>query len=282
MEYGNLKTAEGVYIPKDPKSYPTDDPHKHLVVVKKPKKSKDFKFDDSYPYRDRSFNYWLHRNIIGWLFLHIIVYLANRLKHGLKIEGRKNLKGWEKELGKGAIAVCNHVYQFDAVAVKQALSPLKHIWIPMYARHFNGGQYWFVRYVGGVPVPETMSGLRKFDEAFDYYHNEKKALILVFPEEVRWDHYVPIRPFKKGAFTMAYKYDAPVVPCVLTYRERKGIYKLFGKADAPCFTIHVGTPIMPDRSHTRKEEVDRLRVESHKQMEQMAGIEENPWPAIGE
>ena len=31
---------------------------------------------------------------------------------------------------------------------------------------------------------------------------------------------------------MAYKYDAPVVPCVLTYRERIGIYKLFGKKDA--------------------------------------------------
>lgn len=282
MNYGTLENKEGVYIPLDPeKNYPTANPYEHRVVVKKQTKSrrKQYKFDESYPYIDHSFSYWIQRNILGPLFIWFVVDMSNRFKYGLKIKGRKNLKPYRSQLKGAAVAICNHVYQFDAPAVKQALQPLHKIWIPMYAKHFNGSQYWFVRYVGGIPVPETMGGLRKFDEAFDHYHS-RGAWILVFPEEVRWDYYQPLRPFRKGAFTMAYKYDCPIVPCVITYRERKGIYKLFGPQEIPLMTVHVGEPIMPDRANSRKEEVVRLRVVARERMEQMAGIKQNPWPAI--
>ena len=281
MTYGKLENDESVYQPRDPeRDYPVDNPYEHLVAVKKPsKRRRQYRFDESYPYIDRSFSYLFQRNVIGPLFIWLVINVMNRLKYGLKIEGRKNLRPYRKQLKGGAVAICNHVYQFDAPAVKQALQPCRNIWIPMYAKHFNGGQYWFVRYVGGVPVPETMGGLRKFDEAFDHYHH-RGDWILVFPEEVRWDYYQPLRPFRKGAFTMAYKYACPVVPCVLTYRERKGIYKLFGKKDIPLMTVHVGEPIMPDLTHTRKDEVDRMRVVAHGRMERMAGIRQNPWPPM--
>ena len=45
-------------------------------------------------------------------------------------------------------------------------------------------------------------------------------------------------------------------------------------------TLTVGEPLLPDRTRTRKEEVDGMRIKLHAQMEQMAGIIENPWPAI--
>lgn len=278
--YSRLEVNEGVYIPRDPESYPTDNAQKHLVEVKPPKKgSKQYQFDETYPYLDRSLSYRLQRNVIGPPFLWLVIYTINRLKFGLKIEGRKNLRPWRKALKKGAVAVCNHVYQFDAVAVKQALTPWRHIWIPMYAKHFNGSQYWFVRYVGGIPVPETRGGMRKFDEAFDEYHRRGED-ILVFPEEVRWDWYTPIRPFRKGAFTMAYKYGAPVVPMAITYRERKGLYRLFGPKEMPTMTIHVGTPIMPDKEKPRRDEVERMRQEAHDSMVALAGIRHNPWTAV--
>lgn len=280
MKYNKLVNKAGVYVPCDPESYPTDNPYQHRVEVKSPSKgNRQYVFDDSYPYIDRSFSYLIQRNVIGPLFIWFVINVANKLKYGLRIKGRKNLKEYKKELSKGAIIVCNHVYQFDAAAVKQALQPMRNIWIPMYAKHFNGSQYWFVRYVGGIPVPDNMSGLRKFNQAFDYYHS-KGDWILVFPEEVRWDYYQPLRPFRKGAFTMAYKYNAPIVPCMLTYRERKGIHKCFGSKDVPLFTINVGEPIMPDHTRARKDEVDRLRIEAHRRMEALAGIEINPWPAI--
>ena len=278
--YSYLEVADGVYIPRNPDEYPTDNAQQHLVEVKKAKPgSRQFAFDETYPYIDQSFSYWLNRNIIGPPFLWIVIYTVNRLKYGLRIKGRRNLRAYRQALKGGAVAVCNHVYQFDAVCVKQALSPWRNFWIPMYAKHFNGSQYWFVRYVGGIPMPETRGGMRKFDEAFDEYHR-RGDLILVFPEEVRWDFYTPIRPFRKGAFTMAYKYNAPVIPCAIRFRQRTGIYRLFGPKDLPLMTIHVGEPLMPDTSKSRKEETERLRREAHAAMIHLAGITHNPWDAV--
>ena len=77
---------------------------------------------------------------------------------------------------------------------------------------------------------------------------------------------------------MAWKYDIPVLPFVISYRRRTGIYKLFDKPNIPLLTLNVGDPVFPDRSKPRKEETDRLLHEAHKQMTDMAGILENPWP----
>ena len=97
----------------------------------------------------------------------------------------------------------------------------------MYAKHFNGKLGWFMRYAGGIPIPENKAGFIKFNEAFDEF-NRRKQWMLFFPESVRWNWYQPIRPFKKGAFSMAYKYNAPIIPTVITYRKRTFLYKLFG------------------------------------------------------
>ena len=78
---------------------------------------------------------------------------------------------------------------------------------------------------------------------------------------------------------MSYKYNKPLLPCVITFRERTGIYRLLGKKDMPLLTITIGEPILPDTTQPRKTEVDRLREVAHSQMTKMAGITHNPWPA---
>ena len=45
-------------------------------------------------------------------------------------------------------------------------------------------------------------------------------------------------------------------------------------------TIHVGEPLMPDTSKSRKEETERLRREAHAAMIHLAGITHNPWDAV--
>ena len=77
---------------------------------------------------------------------------------------------------------------------------------------------------------------------------------------------------------MSYKYGKPLLPCVITYRERKGIFRLFGPKNLPLLTVTIGEPIYPDTTQPRKVEVERLRDIAHAQMQQMSGIVHNPWP----
>ena len=239
-----------------------------------------YQFDETYPYLDDS--WWFKFNeFLGFFVKWLIVAVYNRLHFGLKIEGKSIIRKYKKQLRDGAVCICNHVYVFDAFGVHAAWQRFRNVRIPMFAKHFNGRATWILRYEGGVPIPETREGIRKYNEAFDEFAR-RKMWFIIFPEAVRWNMYVPIRPFKRGAFSMAYKYNRPVIPNVYSYRERKGIYRLFGKKSTPCVTLHVGEPIWFDKSANRKEELDRVCREAHAAMVRMAGIEVNPWPASDE
>lgn len=275
MEFGTLKVKEGVYIPDIGIEYPTDDPYRRLVHVDVEDSSQGrFTFDENYPYLDDSLRFKLNL-VVGWLVKWLFVTVINRAHFGVQIKG--NLRRYRKQLRNGAVCVCNHVFKFDALGVHSACQRFRQVRIPMYAKHFNGRSSWILRQVGGVPIPETREGVHKFNEAFDEFAR-RKMWFIVFPESVRWDVYTPIRPFKRGAFSMAYKYDRPVIPFVYTYRKRKGLYRLFGRKEFPCMTLHVGEPIWFDRSANRKDELDRVCRETHEAMVRMAGIEVNPWP----
>ena len=279
MEYGTFKVKEGVYIPDVGIDYPKDDPARRLLKVEVEDSSQGkYQFDETYPYIDNSLSFKLN-GILGFFVKWVLVAFWNRFHFGIRIKGKENVRKYRKELKDGAMCVCNHVFIFDAFGVNQAVKKFSTLRIPMFAKHFNGKNGWFMRHVGGIPIPETRGGIAKFNEAFDEYHR-RKEWFLIFPESVRWNMYVPIRPFRTGAFSMAYKYDIPVIPMVYSYRERKGLYRLFGSKNTPCMTLHIGEPIFFDKSANRKEELIRVCTIAHKNMEQMAGIEGNPWPEV--
>lgn len=93
-------------------------------------------------------------------------------------------------------------------------------------------------------------------------HQEEQGFVPMFPESCRWDFYQPIRPFKKGAFTMAIRYQIPVLPLVISYREATGFQKLIGTKHL--ITIHIGEPLVPPPELSRKEATVWLRDEAHK------------------
>ena len=279
MEFGEFKVKEGVYIPDTGIVYPTDDPYRRLVHVEVEDSSKGkYQFDENYPYLDKSLIYKLS-DIAGFFLKWFLAALHNRCHFGFQVEGRENLRKHKEQLRDGAMCVCNHVYLFDAFGVNAACQPFRQVRIPMYAKHFNGSGSWILRHAGGIPIPETREGIHKFNEAFDEFAL-RKMWFLIVPEAVRWNYYVPIRPFRRGAFSMAYKYNRPVIPLVYSFRERKGLYRLFGKKSDPCMTLHIGEPIWFDKSANRKAELDRVCREVHHEMERMAGIEVNPWPEM--
>ena len=271
--YRNFKVREGVYVPKPEVEFPGDDPHTRMTPIRG--KSKDIKFDETYPYLDRSlkFKIW---HILIYLTTWLVVFPINRMRFGLRIEGREKIRKNRKLFANGLMTVCNHVHRWDMLCVLQAMRYRK-AWIPMYAQAFNGKDGFLMKHIGGIAIPENYRGLRKFDQAIEELH-ARKQWIHIFPESCSWYEYAPLRPFKTGAFNMAYKYSLPILPMVITFRPRTGWRKLFRK-DGPLLTIHVGDPIVPDSNTARKEEVARILDLAHKSMRDLAGIVSNPWPS---
>ncbi|MDD6364126.1 MAG: lysophospholipid acyltransferase family protein [Bacteroidales bacterium] len=271
--YRGFKVREDVFVPKPPELFSGTDPFTKMAPVRG--QMRDISFDGDYPYLDRSFRFrFCH--FICYLILWFVAFPVNRIKYGIRIEGRKNIRANRRLFRHGAMTVCNHVCRWDMISVLQAIR-FREIWIPMYSKPFRGDDGWKMKFIGGLPIPENRAGLRAFNAAFDEIH-AKGGWIHVFPESCSWKYYAPIRPFKAGAFNMAYKYSIPVIPTVISFRRRTGIFKLFGK-DEPLLTIHVGEPIIPDKSTPRKEETARIRDLAHRSMTEMAGILNNPWPS---
>lgn len=280
IRFDGLKVKEGVYVPEIGKTYPEQGPNKSIL---RPKYIDNKVYDENYPYLDDSLWYRFN-NWFGYTFvLYPLVFLGNRIKNGLRVRGRENLRKWRKELNKqGAITICNHCNRLDAPAVLNAVFANRHTRIPMFAPNFNTKDRWYMWAVGGVPIPEAgLEAMKRFNAAFDEF-NRRKWWFHIFPEAARWDAYKPLRPFQKGAFTMAYKYDKPLLPCVITFRPRTGIFKLFGKADEPLLTVTIGEPVFPDKTLPRKQAVDQLRQVCHLKMQEMAGIEQNTWSIVPE
>lgn len=275
--YQDLATEKNVYIPDVGIDYPEDDPYARLY---KPVYDRNVVVDANYPYLNNSLKYRFFNWSMWDLLLKFGLGLRLRIQMGLRFKGRENLKKYKDVLSGGAITIANHMYRLDCPCVLLAVKAKHTTRIPMFAPNFSTKDNFFLNVVGGVPIPPREAGItaiKKFNEAFDEFHR-RGYWFHIFPEAARWDFYKPLRPFQKGAFSMSYKYNMPLLPCVITYRERTGIYRLFGKKSLPLLQVEIGAPIIPDRTATRGQEVERLREEAHHTMERMAGITHNSWP----
>lgn len=271
--YRNFKVREEVYVPEPPEEFSGDDPFVKMAPIRG--ELKDIKFDETYLYLDKSLKFRIWHFLI-YLVTWLVAFPANWIRFGIKIEGREKIRRNRELFANGMMTVCNHVHRWDMICVLQAMR-YRRAWIPMYAQPFRGKDGFLMKAIGGVAIPEELSGLRVFDKAMDELHANKQWIHL-FPESCSWRFYAPLRPFKTGAFNMAYRHGLPVVPLVISFRPRTGWRKLFGKGE-PLLTIHVGDPIVPDLTVPRKAEVARIRDLAHQTMLDMAGIVSNPWPS---
>lgn len=276
-QYEELRVVEGEYIPQPTMEYPQENPFERTLF---PVFDREMDIDEHYPYVDDSCKNRFRMKLAYFFILRICLNLFLHMKMGLRIRGREVLKRHKDKLKNGAITIANHMFRLDCPCVLLAVRARSTTRIPMFAPNFRTKDSVFLNLIGGIPIPEPEAGLsamKKFNEAFDEFHR-RGWWFHIFPEACRWDMYKPLRPFQKGAFTMSYKYAKPIVPCVITYRERKGIYRLFGPKELPLLTVTIGEPLYPDTTQPRKTEVDRLREMAHQQMQRMAGITHNPWP----
>jgi len=238
--------------------------------------------DEHYPFVDDRPSWRLTR----WLGFRFVLYglitpFCLWLRAGIRVHGKKALKANAPLLKNGYISIANHIHPHDCEAVVVSLGTNRHLRIPMFQKNFETKHQFLLRLIGGIPIPPEEMGLtalKKFNEAFDTFH-VRGCHFHLFPEMSKWPWYPYLRPFKKGAFTMAYKYNLPLIPCVITFRKRTGIYRLFGPKQEPLIDVTILDPVLPNPQAPRKEEVDRLLTACHQSMTTAMGITSNPWSA---
>jgi len=257
---------EGVYIPQTNIKYP-EDPNDYLLhpeII-------DFttKIDENYPYYDTTFKAKFKRGLF-YLIGNTIGRMLNKVKYGAKIKGKKNIRKYRKYFKKGVITISNHVYRWDFLTIMNAFDP-HHFFFPVRKEQVLTSDKKYIRNVGGIPIPDGFKANLEFYRAFENI-NKKGIYIHFFPEATRWDFYEPIRPFKIGAFKLAYKYDVPIIPMAFTFRKNEK-----KNATHPFITLNIGKPLFIDKSLPRNEAIEKLRKESHESVCKLAGIIQNKW-----
>ncbi len=237
----------------------------HMITVKH---LRDTNFDENYPYLDKSLWYKIKR-VVLWIVLNLLAFPVCTIRYGLKIEGRKLLKKHKELFKNGAITICNHVLMWDYLCVLKAIRP-KLQYHPGWKTNFEGPNGPLIRWVGGIPVPtDNIRALAKFQKAIDEVLMTKKWLHF-FPEGSMWFYYPDIRPLKKAIFKFSVKHNKPIIPMAISFRERKGLWKLLGKK--PCATLRIGEPIMPDTTLSMNDAIDKIHKEAYHIMQVLVDV----------
>jgi 1-acyl-sn-glycerol-3-phosphate acyltransferase len=237
----------------------------------------EVKLDENYPFIDRSFKFRFLRRLMH-LGIFTLVFFLSSLRFGLKIEGRKILKKNKSLFKNGAMTAANHIHRWDFLFVLLGVR-YRMMYFPAWKENLKGPDRGLIRLAGGIPVPDEISIIKLFNRTFDEIH-EKKSWIHAFPESSRFDYFQPIRPFKKGVFTMAHRYSLPVIPMAFSYRKPVFPYSIINKT--ALITLRIGEPLFFDKSLPRKEAVLKIRIKCHEAIVRLAGITENIYHAEGD
>ncbi|MEG2158886.1 MAG: lysophospholipid acyltransferase family protein [Clostridia bacterium] len=255
-----------VYIPQMGKRYPAND-HQHMFVLKE---VYNIKVDEDFPYIDKSFAFRFKQ-----FFFHIaevlVGYPVSWFRYQTKVVGRKEWNKNKKLLrDTGIITTCNHVLDWDMLLI---LNSLRRGFTnaPMWLDGMKDNKMPLYRLNGGIPVPKGIRPLYKFNEAIKSVL-DNNGWVQIYPEAACWHYYPYLREFFNGACTISYRNNVPIIPLAITFRERKGLTKLFfGKE--PLATLNIGKPIYPNVNAQRDEEIKRIFSEVRRQTLSMMNID---------
>lgn len=240
----------------------------HMIDVKH---LRDTHFDENYPYLDTSLWYRFKRGLLRVSF-YAFVFLVVKLVHGVKIHGRKDFKKNKKILKDGAITVCNHVFMWDYLCILMAIRPV-YGYFPAWATNFEGPNGPLIRNVGGIPIPtKSLKGMMKFKNTIDELL-ENKEWIHFYPEGSMWYYYPDIRPIKPAVCKFAVAHDKPIIPLTISFRPRKGLYKIYKRR--PCVDVNIGEPIYINKELQAREQIFDLQKRVYEKMQLMNGIDKN-------
>ena len=218
---------------------------------------------------DENYNYqksWLVR-VCQWFLYYFIAkplfYIYGKLYLGIKVKGKKNLKG----IKTGAITVSNHVHYLDFSIATTFIGRWKRSHVISNRENFDvpvAGR--LISAYGVMPLPDTPKATINFYKQISVYL-KKKRFIHIFPEATMWPYYNKLRPFKSGAFHFAIANNVPVIPYVILFRKSKGVGKIVRKR--PKITVVICKPIYANFDLDKKEQIADLCEQTHSIMQQV-------------
>ena len=180
----------------------------------------------------------------------------------------KEIKGIENfdAVGGGAIVTCNHFSVCDNYAVWVALR--EHMNGKLLYKVIREGNYTnppkpfglIMRHCNTLPLSSQTATMKKFLQAVKTLL-ERKETILIYPEQSMWWNYRKPKPLQDGAFMLAVKNNAPIVPIFITMEDSNAL-------DGDGFfvqeyTINVLPAIYPDTSLSHAEAREKMKRENY-------------------
>lgn len=214
------------------------------------------KVDDAHVYLPKNIfvkmGYGLFRG-----FVTCVQPLVNFFAFGLKVKGRKHLK----KVKTGAITVANHVHYLDCIAIRQACFPKSFYTTAAPHNNKKGVAGSLLRAAGELPLGETFSAQKNFNQAVATLLKKKK-LINFYAEQSLWFRYEKSRPYKPGAFRFAVTNNVPVVPIVLCFKELNKFERILRRQKK--LVVIIQEPIYPNTELDTKEQVKDLQARCQK------------------
>ena len=124
---------------------------------------------------------------------------------------------------------------------------------------FPGFYGFLMRNCNTLPLSSNPATMRKFMRGVDEILKGGQC-VLIYPEQSMWYNYRKPKPLKSGAFDLAVRSGVPVVPCFITMNDSD----VTGPDGEPVqeHTVHVGKPIYPDESLSRRERAEKMMKEN--------------------
>ena len=265
----------------DPKTnrypYPSDTASHYLEV----KKNRGIVFDENYPYIDKSKSFRFKRFLIRIVLL-IFVFPLVKIRLGIKVNNKANLKKYKDVINKGIISVTNHIHMWDYLTLLRTVKPFKP-YVIVWAPNINGENGSLIRMVGGIPIPENnYRGTMKYYNVIKDLLTKDKGWLHIYAEGSMWEYYAPIRPLKRGSSFFAVQFNKPVLPIAYSYRKPTWIRRVLFKQLAR-ITVNIGEPLYPNKDieGAKEQELD-LTTRVHETLCRLSGIDpkDNPYPPI--
>lgn len=181
------------------------------------------------------------------------------------IKGKENLQ----YIKGGLMITCNHFNAFDSFAVQYVYDEIhkvtkkgKFFRVISEANYttFPGFFGYLMKNCNTLPLSSSHRTMNEFLQAVKHLL-AKGNYILIYPEQSMWWNYRKPKPLRKGAYTIAAKNKAGILPVFITMQDSDivGPDGFFNQE----YTINLCKPIYPQEGKTLQENIEYMMNENY-------------------